>query len=73
MAAAAAAGALCLPLLPAPPGAPPPFAACVRLTPELRAALLAHAAAPGGAAVTFHAAGTSSVRPRARQRRIAAR
>jgi hypothetical protein len=44
----------------APP--PPPFAAYVRLTPELRAALLAHAGAPGGAAVTFNAAGAPSVR-----------
>ncbi len=56
------AGAAPLPLLPFAGGGPPPFAACVRLTPELRSALLAHAATPGGASVTFHAAGGASVR-----------
>jgi hypothetical protein len=72
----AEAAALPLPLLPfrggggggeggsdaAAPPPPPPFAAYVRLTPELRAALLAHAGAPGGAAVTFNASGAPSVR-----------
>lgn len=39
----------------------PPFAAQLRLTPELRAALLAHACT-GGATVTFLAGGTGAVR-----------
>ena len=56
-------------LHPLPPGERAPFAACVRLTPELRAALLQHAAAPGDApaSVTFSAAGAGAVR-RARLR-----
>lgn len=51
-------------LHPLPPGQAAPFAACVRLTPELRAALQAQAAAPGAAAasVTFNAAGAGAVR-----------
>jgi len=53
-------------LHPLPAGGVAPFAACVRLTAELRAALLAHAQAPHGAAasVTFSAAGAGAVRAR---------
>ena len=57
-------------LHPRPGGGRSPFAACVRLTPELRAALLQHAAAPGAAAasVTFSAAGAGAVRASPRGR-----
>ena len=49
-------------LHPLPSGERAPFAACVRLTPELRAALQAHAGSAAAGSVTFTAAGAGAVR-----------